>query len=145
MSKLTEFLDRSGISSVTEKIPTLPHLRKGALPPDNEPLDQDSFAAIAARIGEQNEGLRSLLVEASRKIEELETLRDTFDGIVDPISKILRELEYEKSHNVDLRNVLSETRTNYDKLRGDHVQVEKKRITAESEVERPRDDRDQTR
>ena len=144
MSKLSEFIDRgrSGISSVTEKLPNLPHLRKGAPPPDDEPLDEESFAAITARIGEQNEGLRSLLVEASRKIEELETLRETFDGIVDPISKILRELEYEKSHNVDLRNLLSETRSNYDKLRTDHVHGEKKRITAESEVERLRDDLD---
>lgn len=132
MSRLSEFLGRTGIANVAEKFP----VRRGPSGPSSEPLDEESFEALGASIGEENEGLRSRLIEASRKIEELGSLRETFSGIVET----LRELEQEKSHNVSLRNLLAETRAAYEKLRSDHQQSERKRVAAEGENERLRED-----
>ena len=138
MNRLSEFLGRTGIAQVAEKFPSLPIGRRDPLA--GETLDEAGFTERGTNIGQKNEGLRSLLVEAGRRIDDLDVLKQTFDDILEPVSKLLRELEQEKSHNASLRNLLAETRQNYEKLRADHNQSEKKRAAAEGENEQLSED-----
>lgn len=93
------------------------------------PIDEAGLENLGSRIGAANEGLRGLLIEASRKFEELDALKATFGNIVTPVGDMLRELEQEKSQNASLRNLLAEVRSNLDALRAEHVQTEKERAT----------------
>ncbi len=140
MSKLTEFLGRSGASGPSEKFPSLPNGKKAGLVPDPEPIDDASFSAIGTRIGEENEGLRTQLIEAGRKIAELDVLKETFSNIVEPVGKMLRDLEQEKTQNASIRSLLSETRAAYEKLRTEYYASEKKAGALESENERLREE-----
>jgi len=91
------------------------------------PIDEAGLESLGSRIGAENEGLRGLLIEASRKFEELDALKAAFGNIVTPVGDMLRELEQEKSQNASLRNVLADVRANLDALRTEHVQTEKER------------------
>jgi chromosome segregation ATPase len=95
--------------------------------PLQAPIDEAGLENLGSRIGAANEGLRGLLIEASRKFEELDTLKATFGNIVTPVGEMLRELEQEKSQNASLRNLLAEVRSNLDALRAEHIQTEKER------------------
>src|SRR6185437_12432814 len=91
-------------------------------------------------IGEENEALRNLLVDAGRKITELDELKDAFGKLVVPFNNTLRSLEQEKSQSISLRTALEESRGAYDTLRADFYNTEKKATALETEVERLRED-----
>ncbi len=127
MNKLTAFFSRAGHSTSTEK-PS--HAVEAASEPPaslESPIDDTSLENLGSRIGAENEGIRGLLIEASRKFEELDALRATFGNIVTPVSDMLRELEQEKSQNASLRNLLADVRGNLDALRSEHLQVDRER------------------
>lgn len=103
-------------------------------------FDPQSMSEIGARIGEENEALRNLLVDTGRKITELDELKDAFAKIVAPFNNTLRALEQEKSNSLSLRGALDESRTSYETLRSEFYNVEKKATAYEAELERLRED-----
>ncbi len=100
--------------------------------PDNPlELDEELFSAIGAQIGGENEALRSLLLNATAKIDELDTIKAAVGKLVDPVSKTLRAIETEKSEKLALQAVLNNTRTAYGKLRNEAAETEKKLAAAQ--------------
>lgn len=98
-------------------------------------IDEELFSALGAQVGGENESLRNLLLDASAKIAELDTIRIAVDRLADPVSKTLRQLETEKSEKLSLQTVLSNTRTAYGKLRNEVAELEKKTAASDSECQ----------
>ena len=96
-------------------------------------IDEELFSALGAQVGGENETLRNLLLDASAKIAELDTIRSAVDKLADPVTKTLRQLEAEKSEKLSLQTVLSNTRTAYGKLRNELAELEKKANASDSE------------
>ncbi len=103
--------------------------------PPNNPLeiDEELFSALGVQVGGDNEALRSLLLDASTKIAELDTIKAAVGKLADPVSKTLRQLEAEKAEKAGLQTVLNNTRTAYGKLRNEAAELEKKTATAEAQ------------
>ncbi len=130
MNKLTAFFSRAGNPKDSEKAAPAETAASPETPaPLHAPIDEAGLENLGSRIGAENEGLRGLLMEASRKFEELDALRATFGNIVTPVSDMLRELEQEKSQNASLRNLLAEVRSNLDGLRSEYQQADKERTS----------------
>lgn len=128
MNRLSAFFGRNG--SAKDHDPSATSAVSVAQPLSSleSPIDDSSLERLGSRIGAENEGLRGLLIEASRKFEELDALKSTFGNIVTPVGDMLRELEQEKSQNASLRNLLAEVRANLDALRVEHAQADKERL-----------------
>ncbi len=103
--------------------------------PPNNPLeiDEELFSALGVQVGGDNEALRSLLLDASTKIAELDTIKAAVGKLADPVSKTLRQLEAEKAEKAGLQTVLNNTRTAYGKLRNEAAELEKRTATAEAQ------------
>ncbi|HEY6702899.1 MAG TPA: hypothetical protein VI010_02270, partial [Xanthobacteraceae bacterium] len=84
------------------------------------------MADIGARVGEDNETLRNLLIDTDRRIGALDDLKEGFRNLVEPIGGALYALEQEKTDNVGLRNALAELRTGYETVHGDYGALEKR-------------------
>lgn len=106
-----------------------------ALPDNPLELDEELFSTLGAQIGGENEQLRNLLLDATAKIEELDTIKAAVAKLVDPVNKTLREIEAEKAEKLGLQSVLNTTRTAYGKLRNEIGEIEKKATAAETECE----------
>src|SRR5450631_1123331 len=118
------FLARKASSAETPPEPTL--ASENPIEPDEE-----SFSALGAQFGGENESLRNMLLDANNKINELDTIKAAVRKLVDPVSKALRDFEAEKAEKVGLQSVLSNTRTAYDKLRNEVGNLEKKMTVSE--------------
>ena len=103
-------------------------------------ITAENYSDVGSRIGEENEALRHLLNDTSRKIGELDELKAAFDKIVSPFNSTLRALETEKSHTLGLTNMLAESRASYETLRGEFYQIERKATALEAEAEKLRED-----
>ena len=114
MSKLSEFLARKTFAESPE---TVKQILKD--------LDSTAFAEGGSRLGAENEALRGLVIDAARKIEDLETLKVAFGRIIEPLHKTLQTLEQEKSHNASLIGALNESRAAAEALRLDLQRSEK--------------------
>ena len=102
--------------------------------PDNTlELDEELFSALGARVGGENEALRNLLLNASTKINELDSIRDAVAQLADPVAKALAAYETEKSEKIGLQTVLNNTRTAYGKLRNEMADLEKRHAATQSE------------
>src|SRR5689334_11325423 len=112
MSKVSAFLGRKP-ASASDRISVVP-VKEG-----DEGPDPDRFIEIGARIGEENEALRTLLSDTERRISELDGVKEAFGKITEPIAKTLRALEEEKLHNAALQNLLGDLRSGHDKLRAE--------------------------
>jgi crescentin len=113
----------------------------GAGPSDNPlELDEELFSNIGAQIGGENEALRNLLLTASAKIDELDTIKAAVGQLVDPVSRTLREIEAEKSEKLALQAVLNNTRTAYGKLRNETAETEKKLAAAQRRCDELQED-----
>lgn len=132
MSKLAAFLARK----------PAPEALRGdnAAADGNIDLDEELFSSLGAQIGGDNETLRNLLLNANHKIGELDAIRDAVVKLVGPVSKALREFELERSEKINLQAALSNTRTNYGKLRNEVGELEKKAATFERETVQLRKD-----
>jgi chromosome segregation ATPase len=97
------------------------------------PLDDAGLESLGSRIGAENEGLRGMLVETSRKFEELDALKSMFGNIVSPVSDLLREVEQEKSQNAGLRNLLADVRGHLDTARTAQAQTERERAALQQD------------
>jgi chromosome segregation ATPase len=123
MSKISDFLARK--SSLAEQAPIfLPSEQEEASPPASAPEDEVT-AGGGTRLGAENEALRSLVVEAARKVEDLDNLKLAFGRIIDPLQRTLQALEQEKAKNASLFSSLTESRTAVDGLRENLQQSEK--------------------
>jgi crescentin len=108
-------------------------------------LEADSFADVGVRLGEENESLRNLLIDAGRKINEFDEFKDAFIKIMEPANKALRSLEVEKSQNISLRRNFSQVRATYETLQVEYREIEKKASTLKGENERLRHELDLSR
>jgi hypothetical protein len=93
--------------------------------PDIE-LDHELFSPIATQLGQENEVVRNLLLDAEHKIGELEIIKRSIGKLVDPVSKTLRAYEEAKSEKLSLQGTLNTTRLAYNKLRDEFDAAEKK-------------------
>ena len=134
MSKIAGFFGRK---TALFDAPTEPTQVSPATPtalPDNPlELDEELFSALGAQIGGDNESLRNLMLDASAKIAELDTIKAAVDKLADPLGKTLRALESEKSEKISLQTVLNNTRTAYGKLRNEIAELEKKTAVSDKE------------
>jgi crescentin len=135
MSKFGGFFARkAGLFDIPSE-PTLATMADttNALPDNPLELDEELFSALGAQIGGDNESLRNLMLDASAKIAELDTIKAAVDKLADPLSKTLRALESEKSEKISIQTVLNNTRTAYGKLRNQVAELEKKTAASDNE------------
>ena len=132
-------------ASLLGRKPTLvaatPESPAAAAAPDRNvlELDQELFFPIASQLGEENEVVRNLLIDAEHKITELDSIKTSLGRLVDPITKTLRAFEEAKNEKLSLQSVLNNTRIAYSKLREDLTSAERKAATLDSECIRLRE------
>jgi chromosome segregation ATPase len=80
-------------------------------------LDQELFFPIATQLGEDNEMVRNLLIDAEHKISELDAVKRAFTKLVDPVSRTLRAYEEAKSQKFTLETQLNTARAAFVKQR----------------------------
>src|SRR5215213_7906952 len=102
-------------------------------------LDHELFSPIATQLGQENEFVRNLLLDAEHKIGELEIIKRSIGKLVDPVSKTLRAYEEAKSEKLSLQGTLNTTRLAYNKLRDEFDAAEKKTRALEADGARLRD------
>jgi crescentin len=135
MRRVSHFLlARKGVASKFEGSEVLAF--DSQTPKGIEGDGKPTFAEIGARVGEDNEALRNLLIDTGRQFSALDDLKKTFSKLVEPISQTLRTLEHEKSDNVGLRGMLAEIRTNHETLHTEFHALGKKSADLESNNER---------
>jgi chromosome segregation ATPase len=114
-------------------LPDAPTLVAAAEAENPLELDEELFSARGTRLGAENESLRNLLIDASAKIDELDTIKNAVGKLVDPVGKALRTIEAEQAEKLALQTVLNDTRTAYGKLRNEHAELEKKATASDAE------------
>jgi crescentin len=128
MSKFGGFFARK--TGTVENLP-MPTPTAATLPDNPLELDEELFSALGAQFGGDNESLRNLMLDASAKIAELDTIKAAVGKLTDPLTKTLRAFEAEKAEKLGLQTVLANTRTAYGKLRNEVAETEKKAAAAE--------------
>lgn len=110
--------------------------------PAENPLevDEELFSSLGAQIGNDNETLRNLLLDANAKIGELDAIKAAVARLADPVTKALRAFEAEKAEKINLQTVLNNTRTAYGKLRNEVAELEKKVQASDKECAALRQD-----
>jgi chromosome segregation ATPase len=130
MTKFGGFFGRkSGLFDAT----TAATANTTALPDNPLELDEELFSALGAQIGGDNESLRNLMLDATAKIGELDTIKAAVAKLADPLGKTLRALEAEKTEKLSIQTVLNNTRTAYGKLRNEVAELERKTAASDSE------------
>ena len=102
-------------------------------------VDEELFSP-AGQMGEENEAVRNLLLDAEFRIGELDAIKSTFGKLVDPINKALRQVEIEKAERLSLQTILNNTRTAHGKIRTELANAEKKIAAFETETTRLKED-----
>ena len=102
-------------------------------------LDNELFLPVASQLGEENESVRNLLIDAEHKISELETIKRSINALVDPVSKTLRALEEAKAEKIGLQGALNNIRITSNKQRIELDTAERKVATLENECSRLRE------
>jgi len=126
MRTITHFLARKGGASTSAAFAVPTPAKPG--PPAAEEPSEPTLADIGARVGEENEALRNLLIDTDRRIGAL----DAFRNLVEPIGSALQALEQEKTDNVGLRNALAELRAGHESVRTEFSALEKRAAELES-------------
>ncbi len=124
MGKFGGFLSRRPVISEAAPAPE---------PANPLEIDEELFSALGARVGGENEALRNLLLNASNKVNELDSIKDAVAKLADPVAKALAAYETEKSEKVGLQAVLNNTRTAYGKLRNEMTDLERRQAATHSE------------
>jgi len=128
MRTISDFLARKGVASTS--FPSSASAK--ILPSGAEERSEPTFADIGARVGEDNETLRNLLIDTDRRIGALDDLKEAFRNLVEPIGSSLRALEQEKTENFGLRNALTELRSGHESLRNEYGLLEKRAAELET-------------
>jgi crescentin len=137
MSKLVTLLGRK-VAAPQPPIAT-PEPPKPAPEKTEIELDQELFFPAATQVGQENEALRNLLIDAGYKIDELESIKTLIAKLIDPVAKTLRAYEETKHENLNLQKVLNSTRVAHNKLREDLTTTDAKARTLEAECQRLRE------
>jgi len=119
----------------------------------NEPRDDakrerrsDSTDELSgAKIGEENEALRNLLVDAGMKVRQFDEYKAFFGKLIEPATQALRTLEHEKTSNIDLRRKLEQANVRGDELRARAHELETRHAILVSENEKLRQELDLSR
>src|SRR3954452_14808306 len=120
MGTISDFLGRRRITSAPLLV-TPPQQQNTSIA-----ASEPTFADLGARLGEDNETLRNLLIDTGRRITALDDVKDAFQNLVEPIGSALQALERESSDNVGLRNALAELRSSHETVRTECQALEKK-------------------
>jgi len=138
MNKLGTFIGlKPSIAAVVEKPASPPEPEK--LVKNVVDLDNELFLPTVTQLGEENEAVRNLLIDAEHKVSELDAIKRSIGRLVDPVSKTLRALEEAKSEKIGLQGALNTTRIANSKLHSELGAAEKKAATFESECARLRE------
>jgi len=134
MGTVSDLLGLAGAKSTPDaSAATAPDRRS-----DDHPANRDktTFADLGARIGEDNEALRNLLIDTGHQLSTIDDLKETFGKLVDPLSNLLTALEQEKARNAGSEGALAAIRTSHETLRAEFQALEKKSSELESDNER---------
>ena len=107
---------------------------------ESEQRSLESYADYTSPLPEDTGVLHDLLTDTSRKIGEIDDLRQAFEKIVAPFNSSLRALEQEKSQTINLTGMMNESRATYDTLRSELYNVEKTASALAAEAEKLRDE-----
>ena len=116
-------LGLAGAKSTPDTAPAAPE-NESADQPANR--DQTAFADLGARIGEDNETLRSLLIDTGHQLNTIDDLKKTFGKLVDPLNNLLTTLEQERADNAGSQGALAAIRTSHEMLRAEFQTLERK-------------------
>src|SRR5207302_2760933 len=130
MRTITHFLARKGVASTSAAFAVPTPVKPGS--PTAEEPSEPTLADIGARVGEDNETLRNLLIDTDRRIGALDDLKEAFRNLVEPIGSSLHALEQEKTENFGLRNALTELRSTHESLRSEYGLLEKRAADLET-------------
>jgi crescentin len=147
MAKLSELFGQRGGDAAE----TVPASLEGL--PAAEPETPEAPAAQraepnempGAKIGEENEALRNLLVDAGMKVRQFDEYKIFFTKLIEPATQALRTLEQEKTSNIDLRRRLEQAIARTDELRARTHELETRHAILVGENEKLRQELDLAR
>lgn len=150
MGKLSELFgqrDGDGTSSIAALLADPPSAPASENPdkPQTQPQQADTHTDSGAKLGEDNEALRNLLVDAGLKIRQFEDYKNIFIKLIEPATQALRTLEQEKTSNIDLRRKLEQTQSRGDELRTRAHELETRHAILIGENEKLRQELDLAR
>jgi chromosome segregation ATPase len=124
MRKVSELLSLSSFKQI---------LRQWSiLPAGEESKSLSGFSDLGARIGEDNESLRNLLLDTEDQFGAIHELEDTFRKLVQPLHGVFTTLEKEKANNSSLNGSLATLRSSHEQLHRDFLELSKKSSELES-------------
>ena len=124
MGTVSDLLSLAGAKSKSEVFPPQAANQPSADRPAS--AEKATFADVGARIGEDNQALRNLLIDTSHQLSTIDDLKETFDKLVDPLSNLLTTLEQERANNAGSQGALAAIRTSHEMLRAEFQALEKK-------------------
>jgi chromosome segregation ATPase len=152
MAKLAElFGRRDGEVAATppDPVPVTPAAEEDAEAATAQRADPVDTSATndtsATKIGEENEALRNLLVDAGMKVRQFDEYKIFFTKLIEPASQALRTLEQEKTSNIDLRRRLEQAVARGDGLHSRTHELETRHAILVSENEKLRQELDLSR
>ena len=74
---------------------------------------------MGAKLGKEHEALRALLDEASRRVDSLDLVEESYRKLSEPIGKAMQALEQEKVHNAALQSLLNGLTEAHEKQRNE--------------------------
>jgi crescentin len=134
MGTVSDLLGLAGAKSTPDASPGRAAEQKSADHPASR--DKMTFADLGARIGEDNEALRNLLIDTSHQLSTIDDLKDTFGKLVDPLSNLLTTLEQERADNAGSQGALAAIRASHEMLRAEFRALEKRSSELEGDNER---------
>lgn len=96
-------------------------------------VDEDLFVPVATKLGEENEAVRMLLLDAEHKIGELDTIKSSIAKLLDPVSSTLRNYEETKGEKLILQRALNNAQDVCTKLRDELAAMQKKAAAFKAE------------
>jgi len=83
---------------------------------DQPAREKGTLADVGARIGEDNEALRNLLIDTGHRLGTIDSLKETFGRLVEPLHNVLTALEQERADHASSKGALAALRGNQDTL-----------------------------
>lgn len=105
-----------------------------------EGFDPLRLTEMRAKVGEDNEALRTLLNDAARRISDLDLVKGAYNKTSEPIVKTMRALEQEKLHDAALQTLLGDVRAAHEKQRNELQLSERRTASLENVNEKLRED-----
>ena len=95
-------------------------------------LDHELFLPIARQLGEENESIRKLLIDAEHKVDELDVIKRAIVKLVAPVNKTIRALEEAKSELSTAEKKVAMLESECARLREDMTATQQKCTALES-------------